>query len=297
MAFSRPFPFAAAVVKAEGKPDTAGVAASPSLERLAKGHRPPLRQWRRPYLRGRGRLVGDALACEALIEAVRAGQRLPHGYGYGFDERVIEYPWLLASEPSGRTLDAGSILNHSYVLPHFLPRLDPLTIFTLAPEPESFPELGVSYVYGDMRELPFADGWFDNVVSFSTLEHIGMDNVHYGGSGDLAADAHAEMKVALSELRRVTKPGGRILITVPYGKSTDMGWSRQLGKAEVDDLIAALEPAESKLEVYAYDSDGWNSSDAESAASAEYHDFTKEARWPADKAAAARAVACLDLRI
>ncbi len=124
-----------------------------------------------------------------------------------------------------------------------------------------------------------------------------MDNVHYGGSGDQVPDPQAEMKVALGELRRVTRPGGRILITVPYGKSTDMGWSRQLGQAEVEDMVETLNPAESKLEFYAYDQEGWNRSDAESAGTAAYHDFTKEARWPADKAAAARAVACLDLRV
>jgi len=276
---------------------TTASAAGPTLERLAKGHRPPLRQWRRSYLRGRGRLVEQALKSKELIAALKAGERLPPGYGYGFDERSIEYPWLLAAEPSGRALDAGSILNHSYVLPHFVPILDPLTIFTLAPEPESFPEMGVSYVYGDMRELPFADNWFDTTISFSTLEHIGMDNVHYGGSKDVLPDPQAEMRVALNELRRVTKPGGRIMITVPFGRSTDMGWSRQLGHAEVKDMIETLEPIESTLEVYAYDRDGWNASDPQAAGEAEYHDFTKEARWPADKAAAARAVACLDLRI
>jgi SAM-dependent methyltransferase len=269
----------------------------PALRRLAKGHRPPLRQWRPSYLRRRGRLVGAALECEALIELLREGGELPRGFGFGFDERGIEYPWLLASGASGRTLDAGSILNHSYVLPHFLPRLDPLTIFTLAPEPEAFTELGVSYVYGDMRELPFADDWFETVISFSTLEHIGMDNVHYGGTRDQVAKPHAEMCTARAELRRVTKPGGRILITVPYGKSTNMGWQRQLGKAEVEDLIETLRPSESKVEVFAYDERGWHRSDLEAASGAEYHDFTKEARWPADKAAAARAVACLDLRV
>jgi SAM-dependent methyltransferase len=272
-------------------------ATSASLERLAKGHRPPLRQWRRSYLRGRGRLVGKALSCEALIERLKKGDRLPRGYGYGFDERVIEYPWLLASESRGRTLDAGSILNHDYVLPHFTPLLEPLFIFTLAPEPSSFPERGISYAYGDMRELPFADGWFETVISFSTLEHIGMDNIHYGGSKGQVSDPQTEMKVALGELRRVTKPGGRILITVPYGKSTNMGWSRQLGRVEVEEMVETLRPAEHKLEVFAYDSDGWNRSDAEAAGDAAYHDFTREARWPADKAAAARAVACLDLRI
>lgn len=281
----------------EQKTEVAAAATGACLEKLAKGHRPPLRQWRPSHLRRRQRLLEKALDCESLVEALREGRRLPNGYGYGFDERSIEYPWLLASEPSGRTLDAGSILNHSYILPHFLTGLDPLVIFTLAPEPISFPELGVSYVYGDMRELPFADGWFDTVVSLSTLEHIGMDNVHYGDDSAQAPNPHAEMKVALSELRRVTKPGGRILISVPYGKRTDMGWSRQLDREEIDDLIASLQPSDAKVDVYAYSHDGWNLSDVAAAAEAVYHDFTKEARWPEDKAAAARAVACLDLRL
>jgi SAM-dependent methyltransferase len=267
------------------------------LARLAAAHRPPLRQWRRTYMRRRQRLLEEAMACDALVEAIRRGERLPSGYGYGFDERAIEYPWLLAAAPSGRALDAGSILNHSFVLPRFLPLLDSLMISTLAPEPESFPELGVSYQYGDMRELPFADGWFDTVFSLSTLEHIGMDNSFYGDDATQVPDPQEETRQALAELRRVTKPGGRILLSVPYGKPIDMGWSRQLDERNVNDIVESLRPAEAKLEVYAYDGEGWNLSDPAAAAGAEYHDFTKEARWPADKAAAARAVACVSLRV
>ncbi len=267
------------------------------LERLARGHRPPLRQWRRTYMRRRYRLLEQALDCSALTEAIQRGEKLPSGFGYGYDERVIEYPWLLAAQPSGRALDAGSILNHSFLLPRFLPLLDSLMISTLAPEPESFPEMGVSYQYGDMRELPFADGYFDTVLSLSTLEHIGMDNTFYGDDGGKRSDPQEQLRVALGELRRVTKPDGRILITVPYGRAIDMGWSRQLDEAAVNDMIEALRPAESKLDVYAYDSDGWNLSDPAAAADAVYHDFTKEARWPEDKAAAARAVACVNVRI
>jgi SAM-dependent methyltransferase len=268
------------------------------LERLARSHRPPLRQWRRTYMRRRYRLLEQAIHCEELVGAIQRGERLPRGYGYGFDERAIEYPWLLAAEPRGRALDAGSILNHSFLLPRFMPQLDSLMISTLAPEPESFPELGVSYHYGDMRDLPFAEGWFDTVISLSTLEHIGMDNTHYGDDADRVSDPQRELRVALGELRRVTKPGGgRILITVPYGKAIDMGWSRQLDEHDVNDMVEALQPVEAKVEIYAYDSDGWNRSDPATAADAVYHDFTKEARWPPDKAAAARAVACVSVTI
>ncbi len=248
-------------------------------------------------MRKRRRLLEAAIACEPLVDLFRRGEELPSGYAVGFDERAVEYPWLLAAGELGRTLDAGSILNHSYLLPRFLTQIDSLMISTLSPEPESFPELGVSYQYGDMRELPFADGWFDTVLSLSTLEHVGMDNTFYGDDASQAPDPQTEMRVALAELRRVTKPGGRILITVPFGQRMDMGWSRQLDHGDIDDMVAALRPTESSVEVYLYGADGWNRSDPAGAAEARYHDFTKEARWPADKAAAARAVACVSARI
>ena len=57
-----------------------------------------------------------ALTEPALLKPfVRRGP-LPAGYGIGLDERVIEYPWLLAKGIQGRVLDAGSILNHDHIL-------------------------------------------------------------------------------------------------------------------------------------------------------------------------------------
>ena len=70
-----------------------------------------------------------------------------------------------------------------------LPTVDELTIVTLAPEPVAFTSLGVSYLYGDLRQLPFRDDWFDEVACLSTLEHVGMDNAVYGAAGPNAADA------------------------------------------------------------------------------------------------------------
>lgn len=51
----------------------------------------------------------------------------------------------------------------------------------------------------DLRKLPFESNYCDLVFSFGVLEHFeeGMDQ-------------------ALAEIRRVLKPGGRVLLTVPY---------------------------------------------------------------------------------
>ena len=52
----------------------------------------------------------------------------------------------------------------------------------------------------DARQIGCPDGWFDAVYSISVLEHI-------PGDGDSAA---------LQELIRVVKPGGYVLITLPF---------------------------------------------------------------------------------
>src|SRR5207247_10845900 len=138
--------------------------------------RPPslsrTQEWTPEYVQARDRFISETLDDHQLLARFRSRRRLPRGYGVGLDERVIEYPWLFAQEPVGRVLDAGSTLNHVHLLDRLLPRIDALTITTLVPEQPDFTSRGVSYVYADLRELPFRDGWFDSVVCLSTLEHV-----------------------------------------------------------------------------------------------------------------------------
>ncbi len=56
----------------------------------------------------------------------------------------------------------------------------------------------VSVAAADILALPYADGFFDKVVLSEVLEHVPDD------------------AAALSEVRRVTRPGGLIAITVPH---------------------------------------------------------------------------------
>jgi SAM-dependent methyltransferase len=53
-------------------------------------------------------------------------------------------------------------------------------------------------VYYDGNTLPFPDAHFDAVVSFEVFEHV------------------FNIDEAMSEIRRVLKPGGQLLITVPF---------------------------------------------------------------------------------
>ena len=237
-------------------------------------------------------LLTQALSAGPLQDRFAEDHALPSGYGVGFDERVVELPWLL-SRLHGRTLDAGSSLNHAHVLRHVLARVASLQIVTAAPERQSFPELGVSYVFADFRELPFRDSYFSTIACISSLEHVGMDNTEYGGP-PREPDPDAAVRDVLAEFRRVLAPGGALLISLPYGEAEDHGWLRQYGKAEVETLVRESESARSRLTVFSYSPQGWERSTLDAAKGARYND-PHYRRWSSDLAVAARAVACLEL--
>ena len=118
-----------------------------------------------------------------------------------------------------------------------------------------------------------------------------MDTSMYGGQPTRAADPDAELRAAVAELLRILVPGGALLVTVPYGRREDHGWFRQLDRADLESLLPR-----GSLDVYAYSGEGWQTSSAGAAAGAAYYDHHADRTVPLDRAAAARAVACLSLR-
>jgi glycosyltransferase involved in cell wall biosynthesis/SAM-dependent methyltransferase len=251
--------------------------------------------WDEAYTAAHRDFVARELDDAELIGRFRSGERLPDRFGVGFDERVVEFPWVSAQRLSGDVLDAGSALNHLHVLSRLRPRVDDLHIVTLAPEQESFPALHVSYLFADLRELPIVDGRYDRIVSISTLEHVGTDTSYYGGSTAVVTDVQAEAVRVMQELNRVLKPGGDLYLTLPVGRPDRFSWVRALSLAEVDELVDAFAPAESTLRLYGYTADGWQVAERDDVADARYRDHFSSGPVGADRAPAARAVACIHL--
>jgi SAM-dependent methyltransferase len=236
---------------------------------LAERFPTPSEAWSPDYMARRERFWTTVMDDAEIRRRFADGEELPEGFGLGLDERCIEFTWLLSREPHGRMLDAGSTLNNPPILDRFRPRVDELYILTLAYEGYAFPDRGISYVFDDLRHAPFRDGFFDTVACLSTLEHVGLDNTRYADGATASADPHGDRLLAARELRRMTAPGGRVLVTVPYGVSEDGGWFEVLDADAIWELAGALGDNPT-IDVFRYRRGGWTRSSVEDAADARY---------------------------
>lgn len=264
-------------------------------ERVLRGIGPLDRVAKRAYARHKREALEWATRDRAVRRAMVADGRLPDGFGEGMDERIVEYPWVLARIPpdATRLLDAGSTLNYAWVADHPALAGKEVVVFTLSPE-GVLGRRNFSYLYGDLRSTLLRDGCMDAAVCLSTLEHVGMDNESYTGSTRDTAHEPRAYRAALIELRRVLRPGGPLLLTVPFGRARDLGWLQQFDARGLDDIIDTFGGTTADVRYFRHRSgSGWQVASAEECADAEFIYRTRAAHSIETRATA---VACLDLR-
>ncbi|MBI2100048.1 MAG: methyltransferase domain-containing protein [Candidatus Vogelbacteria bacterium] len=254
--------------------------------------------WTKGYFEYKWQNIARVIADPNILNGFKNQERLLTGYGLGLDERIVEYPWLLAqmAPASGQWLDAGSILNFDIILKNQALKNKELSILTLNPETSCFWYRGISYLYGDIRELPFKDNHFDGIACVSTLEHIGMDNSLVYTDGKYKESKPADFLLAIRELQRVLKPGGVILLTVPFGQSENFGFFQQFDSAMIKEVEKIFDTGKCAKHFYAYGEAGWQLSTEAEAGTKTYFDIRTKRNDGPDHAAAARAVACLILK-
>lgn len=264
----------------------------------------PPAPWTPPYHAYRQQVTAQILADQTVQNLFQHSDQLPPNYGRGLDERCIEYPWFFAvANPAAiEYLDAGSTLNHEFAVRHPYWSGKRLTITTLAPGAISFKAPWISYRYGDLRQTDFSDSSFDEIACLSTLEHIGMDNTLFTEDISKCEAKINDFVLALSEMRRILKPRGRLLLTVPFGKYQNWGEFQQFDKVLLDRAANAFGAVSRYERYYRYTPQGWRlANSAAECADLEYAASAVKMRWGAkgtpaqlepDGAAAARAVAC-----
>lgn len=220
--------------------------------------------------------------------------RIPeHGpYFPGCSERCVEIPFVFSrvSAP-GRVLDVGVSLSdpeYFHGLLQLMRRGVELHASDIVPidrvlnrfsQFDAAQVARIAFSQDDIRESAFPSDFFDAVLCVSMLEHVGFDT--YILAEDTVFDrpltdyesfpnflSWNEDARALNEMLRILRPGGRLLLTVPYGwggvYSTRDSKGRyaahlEYNKAKWDGLKASLRlPARVQERVFQhFDEAGW----------------------------------------
>lgn len=264
--------------------------------------------WANPrgYVAYKNAYITRILDDEHLRRRLRQGEQIPAGFGLRLDERVIEYPWVLAKLENFQSpcifLDAGSALNHQMILDHPLAKPHRWTIVGLAPESNCLWDRGISYVFDDLRRMCFREASFDGIFCISVLEHVGMDNALYVGGNLYREDRPHDYLLAIAEMRRVLSQGGWLYITVPFGAYENHGWLQQFDSTMLSRIIAQFGPRDLRKTFFTYSDRGWRLCSEAECSVAQYSDIRKFVTGTAPKdrvgdfAPTASAVACVELQ-
>ncbi len=256
------------------------------------------RPWSRGYYAYKNYFLEKSVNDPSLMSRFIEKAKLPSKFGFRIDERAVEYLWAFSrlKLEDNMLLDAGSALNFPFLLDSRGLQDCNITLCTLAPELPHYKDARVSYIYNDLRNLMLKDSWFDVVTCISTIEHVGMDNTLLYSEDDKHRESSKNdyLKV-VGELKRVLKPGGKLLLTVPFGRYENYGWLQQFDADMIDEVIQTFDGLSAGLEFFRYTNDGWDRVEQSECENDSYYDFHSASGFTDDMLAAARSIACIEL--
>lgn len=126
------------------------------------------------------------------------------------NERIVEYPMVFRLLPDrGKVLDVGCTSSR---LPLQLASLGyEVHGVDLRPYPLAHPNFTFHQVDLLAADCPFPPSSFDIVTAVSCIEHFGLGA--YGDSPEQGGDLRF-----MAALRNLLRPGGTLILTVPYGR-------------------------------------------------------------------------------
>jgi O-antigen chain-terminating methyltransferase len=176
--------------------------------------------------------------------------RIPHRlYGANETERCVEIPWALSRyRGERRVLDVG----YAYAEPRYLDALAALRIpFLVGIDLVAAQCPGLHSLAADVRVPALRPGSFDLALALSVIEHVGRDNTRYVGARQDPTDPDGDL-AAIRALADLLAPGGRLLLTVPFGVAENHGWFVQYDGRGLERLIRASGLRVIETEFYRY---------------------------------------------
>jgi SAM-dependent methyltransferase len=128
-------------------------------------------------------------------------------------DRDVEWSWVAARIPEsvGKVLDFGA--GNSFLSMIAALKGNDVTAVDMGPCNWLYDHKSVKYVQGDLVKMDFAKETFDLVINCSVIEHVGLAG-RYGYDED-TGDGDME---CMDYIKKITKSGGRMLLTLPIGK-------------------------------------------------------------------------------
>ncbi len=130
------------------------------------------------------------------------------------NERAVEIPiiWSIVQASHGCILEVGNVLSHYFPINH-----DVVDKY----------EKARGVINQDVTEIAIPKK-YDLIVSISTLEHVGWDE---NPTDKKTIDDPEKILVAMSRLKSLLKPGGKIIVTLPLDYNPNMDrllWTEKL---------------------------------------------------------------------
>jgi SAM-dependent methyltransferase len=114
---------------------------------------------------------------------------------------------VLAETKPKEHVDFGSYVYFASIASALVPRFRFYDI-----RPEYIPLPGLETGAADLTSLPFPDNSLESISCLHVLEHVGLGR--YGDHINAIGDLHAA-----NQLKRVLKPGGRLLMVLPMNQN------------------------------------------------------------------------------
>lgn len=107
----------------------------------------------------------------------------------------------------------------------------------------------IRFIQQDIIKVPLPEASFDAVTCISTLEHIGLRS-RYGSIEDIDGDIKM-----MKEILKVLRPGGMVIITVPYGIAEIIApYHRIYDYSDIKTIVAGFNIVEERY--YTFDKKG-----------------------------------------